>query len=392
LAFDPYGIVGANDYSNIIQTKVIDISNTTEVEFTCPYMQDSTWCGMPAAYVVGRNYSTGVEVDFEEGFNNGVFAIHVLSALSSPQATPTCKIKVDVRGGPNLEFAEPQTLPQRQSHFEIQSGSAITAGKTHPQEYLVNFGENIVSLRQVLSRLSLSQRYYPVADSDFDFNGLSESYFTTSLVPNPFGYDPSGHLYSEGLSTAETNYRFVFSAMHPLNWVAPCFVAKRGSLQVMLELGDLTDRTVSFYAERGGTSRNAHQNYLEGGRNGYLTEGTDDQQTSVEGRRQWQATGQSGMIKANRVTGNVLHTEAESRSRFLFTSTRQEDWLIGDAKDDSDYDYLKVYASFAPNTTSGLQYVDKFVNIGPDFNLHFFVNTPIMYHNTALGQVKYEAE
>lgn len=392
IAFDPFGLVGAGDYSNVIQTKIVDISNTTEIEFTCPYMQDSTWCSMPDPYGTARDYETGVDVAYEEGYNNGVLAIHVLTLLSSPQAVPSCTLYVSVRGGPNLEFAEPTTLPQSVTHLEIQGGSDLSVGKTHPQEYLVNYGENIVSMRQLLSRSTFSQRYYPVADSAFDFVGTSAAWVTTSLKPCPFGADESAHLYSESVVTPETNVRFTFSSMHPINWIAACFVAVRGSTQILLELGDPANNSMSFYVERGDFVRVANQNYLEGARNGYLTAGAVDQQTSVETAYEYRITGQTGMARANRATGNILHVEAESRTRHLFTNTRQEDWLLGDSKDGSDSDYLKVYVDFNAELAMDLIHIDKYVNIGPDFNLHFFLNTPVLYTTAGYPNAKYIAE
>lgn len=379
IAFDPYGLIGADDYSNVIQTQIVDISNTTEIEFTCPYMQDSTWCSMPDAYSATRDFTTGVDVAYEEGFNNGVFAVHVISLLSSPQTVPICHLLFSARGGPNLEFAEPDTLPQDVTHLEIQSGTEITAGKTHPQEYLVNYGENIVSLRQLLSRATYSQRYYPIADYDFDFVGTSRAYTTTSLKPCPFGADEDGLLYSQSVLVPETNVRFTFSAMHPINWVAACFAANRGSTQILLELDDIDNFTTAFYLERGDFIRLANEGYLEGVRNGSLTYGSDDQQSATYIHKKYSVPGHTGMARARASTGNTLHVEAESRSRHLFTSNRQEDWLLGDSKDNSDLDFLKVYVDLKSSKGMGLLHIDKFVNIGPDFNLHFFVNTPILY-------------
>lgn len=390
ITFDPFGKNGTNEVSNVAITKIVDISNESDIEFVVPYMQDTTWIRTPSCAPNTENYTTGANVDWARLENNGTLAINVVSPLTSPQAVPTAFIFVSVRGGANFELAIPQNLSRRVSHIAMQSGTEITAGKQHPQEYLVNFGENITSMRQVLSRCSLSQTFYPMMENTSNGTGVIEAFIETGRTPAPPGYDSSAVLYSEKLNTADSNERFVFSEMHPINWVAPCFLCMRGSLQNLYT----THNTECYNSilEVKNNTRAANDPILEGEAHKYIFLGIG-QQGAMEIETQTSTLeGQNGFAIADPQQGEVLHVEVPSRTPYLFSSTRQEDWYLGEPWDLSSVNTVEVrYTLPTSPTISAVQCVKKYVNIGTDFNLHFFISTPIVYYSEDFRQSKYVA-
>lgn len=391
ISFDPFGNRGAADYTNVIFTQIIDITNDTEIEFTVPYMQESTWSSVGTNLLESWNFSTGGGIDFVPGQNNGVLSLQVLTPLSSPQAAPTCTILASIRGGPNFEVAVPRDFGQYRTPLTLQSGE-VTVGKQHPQEYLVNFGENITSLRQVMSRSTFSQRFYPNADATLDAPGIADSLLVLSRFPHPKGYDLNAPLLAESLVTASTNKFYTFSEFHPINYVSACFAGVRGSIQDMYVIGDPANLLIDAAVQKSNLTRIIQSAKLEGEITKYVRT-SYDQQNSVQGDYQYNLSlrGEEGMALTKTPTGGVLHIETPSRTRHLFNSTRQEDWLRGTTWDDSDTDSVALELSYATgDELSQLIRVDRYMNIGTDFNLHFFVGVPIVRANTVLGKPKYE--
>lgn len=388
LTFDPFGAPTAGDYSNVIITKIVDISNDTDVEFVVPYMQATTW--LQTRLVTNTAFTAGTNCVFSSQFNNGVFAIEVATPITSPQAVPTADIYVFVKGGANFELAVPGDLGLDYSHLVMQSGQEVTAGKQHPQEYLVNFGENITSMRQVLARNSLSETFYPFKDETFGTNSGVSAIFRITPLPCPNGYDVNATLYSESIVTPTTNERFTFSYMHPLNWVAVCFGAMRGSIQNLFTMDGTLPTSATYQYTR--ASRAANSNYLIGYGDRNRSWNFTRQICTEYSYDRNHFTGQPGMAMANPSIGEVLHVEVAPKSTYLFQTTKQEDWLVGNSWDETDVfsGHLELTTNMSTPLNEILR-VDKRVNIGTDFNLHFFISTPLIYYSTALGQPKYEA-
>ena len=63
---------------------------------------------------------------------------------------------------------------------------------------------------------------------------------------------------------------------------------------------------------------------------------------------------------------------------------KQEEWLLGDILDESRYDNYEIQV-LNTNNSSVLTVIEKYVNIGTDFNLYFFLGCPEVYYNADLG-------
>lgn len=393
LSFDPFGATGAGSYENIVLTKIVDIADTNEVEFVVPYMQASTWSKLHRDVRELSFDEDDTTSDWVEGNNNGCLRVQVLSVLSSPQATPSVTILSYVRGAANLEYAQPRSLQiDPVTHLDLQSGSEdVESNKKHNQEYLVNFGENVVSLRQVLARSTLSQIIPSQSGSSADPAAGCRS-TVMSRLPAPPGYDTKSYLESEVIATGSNAY-YTFSYMHPINWVAPCFAAMRGSTQVKLVTSLDSSFGEKVYLDRYEQSLAANSAYTVGS-NGYTYNPSENSQGTNEAAfsyHQHIPYGGGGIAIADE--GGVLSAEVSSRTHCLFNTTRQENWLLGTSHDDSDRDllvynryYIRGGSTYTPLCTS------KYFNIGTDFNLHFFINVPVVYYNENLGAEKYVAE
>lgn len=393
LSFDPFGATGAGSYENIVLTKIVDIADSNEVEFVIPYMQASTWLRTRRVTTSLTFDENDVTSDWVEGYNNGCLKVQVLSVLSSPQATPSVTILSYVRGAANLEFAQPRSLQiDPVTHLDLQSGSEdVESNKKHNQEYLVNFGENIVSLRQVLARSTLSQIIPSQSGCSQDAAAGYRS-MVMSRLPAPPGYDTNSYLESEVIATGSNAY-YTFSYMHPINWIATCFAAMRGSTQIKVVSSLNTYFGEKVLLDRYEQSLGANSPYTVGS-SGFTYDPSEGSQTTNESAFSYDQHipfGGGGIAIAD--DGGVLSAEVPSRTHCLFNTTRQENWLLGTSYDDSDRDllvcnryYTRESSTYTPLCTS------KYFNIGTDFNLHFFVNVPIVYYNENLGADKYIAE
>jgi len=170
ISYDPSGYTGENIISDsvsssVVFTQIIDIGKDSDVEVRIPYQQATAFQQIPSdtdsAHI---RWSTSASPTFQynNAFDNGSIVLRVQTALTAPVATSTVPILIFVRGADNLEFANPRQPKQQVSTFQVQSDEIvgdpqpIVAGTSvstpHDERYLINFGESIKSLRQIMRR------------------------------------------------------------------------------------------------------------------------------------------------------------------------------------------------------------------------------------------------
>jgi hypothetical protein len=345
---------------------------------------------------IGYVYDKTGSATHVSAITNGTIRVQVLTTLSSPQAAPSCHIIAYVRGGENLEVAFPVDsvrLSKATTHLDLQGGvedlSDVSTGDLYKHRYLVNFGEQVCSLRQLLSRSSVSQIFTPqmglTSSSDLDYMIIRHTKF-----PVPPGYNTGAYLYSESILTPESNERFCFSQMHPINWVSACYAAQRGAVQVHYSFsGAKIDRCARLSRILGSIDANDDKTI------GEFNVGVDDgttQQISAEtlhGLRL--APGTAGQTITHMGNCPVMSAELTDQHQYMFNVTRQENWLRGTSADDtSEVVYQFEMDTYAGSDINKTLTATKHMNIAPDFNLHFFVCTPTVYYSGLLGQAKYE--
>jgi len=237
IMFDPAGISAENLISDtvsstVIFNQIVDLGKDTDVEVRIPYLQALPW--LRITNQGGQAWSTSLSPAFlyNSASSNGNILIRVLTALSAPVASSNVPILVFVRAAENMEFANPGDELPGFSLFSVQSEDIvqhIVAGETKDlakDRYLVNFGEAIISLRQVLRRMTL-----------VDIRNIGTSAFTFGLwirtmskYPPSYGFDPFGIDTAKGLTATTTTFPFNFSKLQPMAYVQQCFIGSRGSV------------------------------------------------------------------------------------------------------------------------------------------------------------------
>jgi hypothetical protein len=402
ITYEPKGQVGDSDYSNIAITKIVDITEQNDIEFVVPYMQEHPWCKCILdpmdTLSIGYHYDKTGSANHYNEITNGTIRVQVLTTLSSPQAISSCHIIAYVRGGENLEVAVPSTttnVSHNTTHLDLQVGSEgdILCGQQYDKRYLINHGEQIVSMRQVLSRASLSESYLywnnPTADWDMkDFSLFFHKY------PNAPGYNQGSYLYSEGILVPESNHRFCFSLMHPINWVSACFAACRGGIQVNFAF--VAPRT-NEYPVVATIYKLTNDSVVVNSLDQEFTTTTGAvasaslQYNKAATRMLQIPPGTSGLSRVVLNECSNLSAELPDQHIYLYNSTRQESWLRGSEWDDTYYNSyrLSIQGPTVATYNRGAT-VEKYMNIAPDFNVHFFLCTPTVYYSTTLGQGAYD--
>jgi len=391
IIYDPSGNATQNvcntaDTQPVCFNEIIDLTKDTNVEVRVPYNQALAWCRTSVASTVSLPWSTGPAVNFQHTPNltNGTLVMRVVTALTAPVILSNVPIIISVRAADNLEFGGPIDVNQNFSQFAVQSldeyemtqSNLIIAGSAPcdevPEKYLINFGEKIFSLRQVLRRYSLaSANYFLPAAGAF---GLYSEVF--DRMPLAFGYDPNGQYQAKGLIATATNFNFNFVPVHPLQWVAMCFIGYRGSVNWSVN----TDSSVALRVIK--ISRSSGQVNVGFGQVS-VAAGTNSANQNTIFRTMGQGQGNaSGLALTNTFTNAGMNVAAPMYSAFKFmsldksepssNSETQDDDLFGRMRLDFAYDG----ATLAP---AGVKYY-KYAGIGTDWGCHFFLNVPTITH------------
>ncbi len=392
ISFDPSGqgsnnLIQVTETSNAIYTRIVDVSEEDSVEMRIPYKQAIAWLRTDTSFSndvwFRRGADSGANFIYDSSKHNGMLTVRVMNTLTAPVASSTIDLLISVRGAENLEFANPTHIGEF-SPFNVQSQdeyedegrmTTIGAGSSPFSElYLTNYGECIKSLRQLLRRSSLNEVWAEPNDSSSAYYIIQHDF---TRFPVPYGFDPSG-LWSANKVTTTGTAPFNFTWSTPLNWVMPAFVAARGStmwtfnpsvnssvpwmthVRVVrrpnVDVSACT-RTFSTLATKGTTSVNA--NYF---RNQYLS-------------------GQAGQALTHQLTQAGLTVTFPHYSRYKFNSTSPAKINAPSGVDgsQSQTSRLEVYLSPAYGTDAHPVLIEKYVSIGADFSLHWFLNVPTTY-------------
>lgn len=387
ISYDPSGNATQNIGTTAVTqstvfNEIIDLTKDTNVEVRVPYNQALAWCKTfqpTAPSQIPWTISSTPSFDHTPGITNGTLNMRVLNALTAPVASSTIQCLVSVRGADNCEFAGPIDVFRRYSTFAAQSldeyeqtvSSEIIAG-TAPSmpskaRYLVNHGEHLTSLRQVLRRYSIA-RY----DSWQTASPAVLSYYrsTFSRMPLAYGFDPSGQYTAKGLTATTTTFPYNMVQVHPICWVSMCFIGQRGSINW------------SFNVESGSPIRS-----LSVGRNsgtqgigtgtGVNAGGT----TSVNS--DWFVSSASlynnsasGSALTNQLTNGGLNIQCPMYSAYKFNTTNPTTASNpSSAQDDMVYQLLKLNILYNSVTSPSVQ-LFQYAAIGTDWSALFFLNVP----------------
>lgn len=253
ISYDPDGYAGLNvstdQSSHLVMTKIIDITEDTNVELRIPYQQYVAWCECGE----GNSFNSTNKRWGSSGFfhtrgeTNGSLVLTVQTILTGPVDPSDVSVQVYVRGAENMDFASPAStgyggltpatiqdgeLPvsdevKNQSSTEIISVSSGKISAPIDHLYLTYMGERVASLRVLLRRQCKIYTHSPPAESVSDY---IVKRLTLGRVPSMVGFNTNGMNTVKGLVDTATTYKFNWHRPNFLSYIASAFVGNRGSV------------------------------------------------------------------------------------------------------------------------------------------------------------------
>lgn len=370
---------------------VLDLDESDEVEVEVPYVQAKLFlkCGLngeplPTGRVWENSNSVVALPPFEY---NGVLSVKVMNRLTAPEATSDVDVLVFVRAGKNFHFAAPADILQGWTHSAVrtsvnQSNKVYTLGNGGEDDDVFRqvFGENIVSIRELLHRSTLSS--ITQVDCSTSATGPINMIVPLKRYPRPPGCYNNGW---DQATIAASTQQYNFSRMTLLNWVLPVFIGYKGSVNItadvmdivgnkfldviMMERNPIGDKTTSaqrkpdFWSNPNAGSSSAraklYSNQLRWGRDG------------IAG---------AALTNARTNTGLCTNLPYYNNARFLITDPyvqySNQDPISGGNEDW----YNLRCASYAvnPNTNILVNYI--YYATGPDFDVVFNLNCPVVFY------------
>lgn len=380
---------------------VMDLDETDEVTFTVPYVQNRQFLTTAT-----RTYNSplpwsaaSAPPNMSNGISNGVINVRVLNRLTAPEAASDVTMLVFVSAGDDIEYAAPRnpgllninamhTLSSlsssiAQSNIVYDDATEETSHqvtKADPAVYLECFGEKVTSLRELLHRSSLSKSWV--------FSGASDG---TQRVAIPLKHmPPSPGIWNNGsdlpLIAGVPQYGFI-CPQHPIPWIANCFIGSKGSVNVtgnvktgagssnggwvdVLSIDRIADGTSLSSADRRKRSDTV------------LTTDTLNTNTYFQNTIPAGVTGKA--LSNTRTNASVAaNLPFYSNSAFhvvdLYTTYNNQDGFSG-----ANNDWFSLIVQTPTETTNKTHQssVDVYYGTGPDYDLIFFINTPVIYYRT----------
>jgi hypothetical protein len=396
ITYDPAGNIIADPVSSTVAfTRIVDISSENDIEIRVPYMQISPW--LDCYKTVSTEYFGGSTFAFthDPKFDNGNITVRVFTQASAPIAVAPVKVVVSVRAADNLEFAAPRDLPKNLSYFPLQSleetavdvpvqvsASNNPTPNNDPNRYLINHGECITSLRQLLRRTSLSR----VCSIGANFDRILSVNWLHSRWPLHYGFDLNGTDVAIR-PIAGGNGAFNYAFQIPFTWLAPCFSSMRGASRWHINIDTQAPiSTIKVHRQR--ATRVAANYYSQ-------TSAASSSNTAQITRFYLNSgyAGSSGQSLINQFTQTGVSIEAPMYSRFRMISTDPSKVVVGASVDGTDEDTIHYNMIFKPtynqssvlgvvtqDRVTSLQTADAHMyhSIGTDFSFHFFLFVPTM--------------
>lgn len=380
--WDPAGTIGATgDYTTETYTRIIDITEETDVEFRVPYTQATSYlrCTNDITEHFSRSSTTTSGVG--DAFN-GVITVRVLNEQTSPVTSADINMLVFVKAAENIEFAGPRQVSNLISPYAVQSGVmdvdvssyelGVKPSEADPNINLIHMGEHCVSLRQLMRRSAQYLRLDRTGTSGAD--SLYAMLRNMSRSPMYPGFDPEGLHGATGLTSAlPENYNWV--NWNPATYFSTCFVASRGSYIYNLNVSgrDPSSSARIVRTEFPHTKSNYVMNTAWG------AAGLDS--TANFAKSDNATSGVSGQSLTNQFTQAGVSALVPMYSRYKFLSNNVLTRTAGTSADDSVSDTVTFGVMVSTEAVKDLDvwYADTYVGIGTDFNLVFFLNVPAMF-------------
>jgi len=396
ISYDPTGYAGENVISDAVSTtavftQIVDLGKDTDVEIRVPYQQALAWLktpGFPTTAYQLWSTSGSPSFSYDSTIHNGTIVMRVLTALTAPVSTSTVPIMVFVRGAENLEFANPaNAFCEQSSNFSWFPPQAkdesedtdtvqqiIAGGVVHtpaPERYLVNFGEAVLSLRQLMRRSTLSGVRYLGSDVTHPIYLWTRTFTKMPVAP---GFDPNGFDSAVGLITTGSNFKYNFAEFHPLTYISAAFIGYRGSVMWHFNVESTSPL---------GNIRCFRLPYINSTPSEVATSTAISTSSAVA--RFYQTTtraGSSGQAFTNQFTQAGLSVSLPFYNNYKFSSAAPSNNTFASATDGTGYDCAQLEVAMNGTNSAALPgnaRLWQYASIGTDYNLLFFLNVPTLW-------------
>lgn len=392
VSWDPTGDIIANvNTTTSVYTRIVDISETDEVEMRIPYLQALPWLktrqSQPSRGGLFDWWQlSGFTYEHDPEYTNGTFTIRVLNEVSGPTAAADIEVLIYVKAADNFEFANPSDFFPSHSVFTVQSKDEDTlnfsdSGSQDPNRYLVNFGECVKSLRTLLRRSTLA---YVQTQDILTTQPYTIVHSAQTRIPPSWGYDPNG-INTANSSTVPKPFNFVQRV--PYNWIAPCFMARRGSMIWHYNVDATDGSSAAVRLERLITPISLtnfdSKNYQD-----FALSTSQEMRffTNFANGLPIYGAGLGGVALTNQKTQSGLSALLPMYNNYRFEMNSPLYNNFGDVRDGSNSVTFDLTTTVRKSTAVGATnsvVTQKYCSIGTDFNLIFFLNVPTMY---AYGQ------
>lgn len=381
---------------------IMDLDETDEVTIVVPYVQNrqflSTSVISHSNAVLWSTSSTPPNQGLSN-FVNGVINVRVLNRLTAPEASSDVELLVFVSAGDDIEFAAPRNLPGVFSTIQMRTMSNLVAATAqsavvyeeeenvaahqnveNPKVYMEVFGEKVTSLRQYLHRSSMAKSYIFGSATDGTLRA------TIGLKHMP----PSPGIWFNGVDApliAGVAQSGNICPQHPIPLIANCFIGMKGSVNVTANVKQGGGALLAGYVDvlsidrvADGESLSAQQRRL----NETTTVTTDPRTTSVYFHNTI-PSGVTGKALSNTrtnasITANLpYYNNAGFFVSDLYKTYNNTDSFSGA---NADWYYLTVQVPTDTSAKTNQSTVDVYYGTGPDFDLVFFINTPVIFTRT----------
>lgn len=404
ISYDPVGRIDTNaDSYNLTYTKIYDIGEDNDIEIEVPYHQATAW--LEARQMTSANWTTSGALAPSLLTDNGLINIRVSTTLTAPISTASVRILMYVRGGRDFEYATPLSDSDGGGNlislFAAQGLTAeadpLTVGSTHEvvgkstvpsdDRYLMNMGEAVKSLRQILQRHSLA-RTIVVGSNPSTVNwAIWKAEFGRMPLIN--GYDPLGaNTARNQANTATLPYNWC--SKHPLPYITAMFRGYRGGVNAQYAIAQesfTTTRSLTLRALRTGTSRTAADNagsWTASGTGLTLNQNNAFVNSSVV----WEGTGGQNITSTLLNNGlSVVYPDFNMCNFNIFSPYILSEGSTEDFSYHNTYGLHMVYPT--GNSDPGFTYVrlQHYAASGVDFTPVFFLCAPTLdvYNGTPVA-------
>lgn len=373
---------------------VIDLDESDEVEIEIPYIQArqflQTYQMVALPTRVWDNTSTPPATVFAD--SNGAISVRVMNRLTAPEASSDVDLLVFVRAGSDFKLAAPIPIDPNWTHsFKetsvLQSEKKYVLGEEGDDDDVFKevFGENIVSLRELMHRSSLSAIQVTEHGT---LAGARIINIPLKHIPRPPGfYDNGWESFQNNVGVANP---YNMTRMHPINWVSYCFIGHKGSVNITVNNVSLEGQTYldHFSLERvpRANGLNAAARRLNYDSVSYVSVMSSAMIQYNKNTRTVDYGGASGqaLLNTKTNTGLCVNLPYYANAGFALTDPYTQ-YSNGDTTTDGNNDWWYLRSRINGSQTPKSITTEIYYATGPDFDLVFFLNCPIVYFKDRNG-------